>query len=172
MGSLQGSKIDRTRRVGLPPDAESTEAFSTRAERWWKETILPHTYPDTTSSPQADEDQQDPGILVVSHGGLMHVLVQGLLERGQIKFEQSSKLGLLTRHWFPNASISVIELPVQSFPGDQGAGRTGNLDEQSNTSTGKGTDSTGTEAGMVVLFADTTHLSVEFVNGNADVVDG
>ncbi|KAI0086218.1 histidine phosphatase superfamily [Irpex rosettiformis] len=141
MGSLQGTKIDRSRRVGLPPDAESAEAFSAQQQH----------IQDGDDSKNENENERT-NILVVSHGGLMHVLVQGLLSRGQIKFEQSSKLGLLTRHWFPNASVSVIELPVQMHSSSDDRGVTMGM-------------------GTVVLFADTTHLSVEFVNGNADIVD-
>lgn len=143
MGSIEGTKIDRARRISLPPNAESAKAFSARAANWWKEIILPYTI----SGLYKEDEERQRNILVVSHGGLMHVLVQDLLESGQVVFEQSSKLGLLTRHSIPNASISVIQLPVQSKEVDKEA------------------------PGTVVLFADTTHLDVEFVNGNADVVD-
>ncbi|KAI0683710.1 phosphoglycerate mutase-like protein [Cytidiella melzeri] len=141
MGSLEGKEIGQTGKIGLPSDLEPSVTFSARAQTWWKDTILPllhNKFAQTTSSDRLDEPQDgSTNILVVSHGGLMHVMVQDLIGSRKVKVAREIKIG---RFRFPNASVSVIEV------------------EES----GKG---------ALVLFADTTHLDVELLHANADVLD-
>jgi 2,3-bisphosphoglycerate-dependent phosphoglycerate mutase len=139
MGSLQGQAIGRSRQPGgLPSDIEPSQAFSTRAHSWWRDTILPYaTKSKSESDPPLADEHEPANILVVSHGGLMHVMVQNLIESRKIKVGKETKFD---KFRFPNASVSVIEL------------------ERS----GKGT---------LVMFADTTHLDLELVDANADIID-
>lgn len=132
MGDLEGKEISAWK--GPSANLEPAAMFLTRADQWWKEVVLR----SVESPAQGDGEAEEPKrILVVSHGGLMHVLVQNLIESRKVRVGRGVDVG---RYRFPNASISVIEV------------------ERNKT-------------GTLVSFADTTHLDVEFIEGNVDDLD-
>ncbi|KAI0345274.1 phosphoglycerate mutase-like protein, partial [Trametopsis cervina] len=139
MGDMEGQHIGAWQGA-VPANMEKSVAFSARAAAWWDEVILGHVNSILAQSKDAAQDQDEAdaepaNVLVVSHGGLMHVLLQDLIDNRKVKTAKNVRIG---RFRFPNASVSVIEM-----------GRN--------------------KKGTLVLFADTTHLNVELVDGNADI---
>lgn len=144
MGSMQGQSVAAWR-GGLPADMESAIAFMQRADRWWHETVVRQARAATAggsvgggarAAGAAAAEQHN--VLVVSHGGLIHVVLQNLVESRKLRLAEGVDVG---RYRVPNASVTVVEV-------DEG---------------GRGT---------VLMFADRTHLDVELVEENADVVEG
>lgn len=133
MGDMEGQAIGNWK-GSLPANMESSAAFTARADKWWNDTILRYASSDRA---EAKASEGPASVLVVSHGGLMHVMVQSLIERKKLKAAKGVKLG---KFRFPNASVSVIE-----------------VDDN--------------KKGTLAMFADTTHLNVELVEGNVDIVD-
>lgn len=98
MGSFQGHAWGGSR--GFIPkngerremhEPESPEAVRTRAMTWWNETIV-----GTDAS----------NVLIVSHGGWIRLLVQGLLEDRVIHAPLSVTVGRCL-----NTGVSIIEIP-------------------------------------------------------------
>lgn len=129
MGDMEGKAISAWKGP-LPANLESAAAFDARADRWWTENILRYVA-------RKDESDEPAHILAVSHGGLMHVLVEGLIGSRKVKVGKGVDMG---RFRFPNASVSVIEVDTN-------------------------------KKGTLVLFTDTTHLEVELVEENVDIVE-
>lgn len=139
---MQGKSV-AVWRGALPANIEPAAAFVQRADRWWTQHVVrraaaaPARAGDGLGGGGSAEEDAGQAILVVSHGGLLRVLVQNLIESRRVAAGSGVDVG---RYRFPNASVTVIEVEED----------------------GKGT---------LVLFADTTHLDVELVEGNADIVE-
>ena len=111
MGDLQGGVI-LGRPKQLPDNIESTAEFVQRADRWWKETIVRRATALSVngSAVSAAEEKAKPptkNVLIVSHGGLMHVLLQNLIESRKLGIARDVEVG---RYRFPNASVTVVEM--------------------------------------------------------------
>ena len=118
MGALQGREVGAWRSE-LPADMEPAVAFMQRADQWWKDTIV--RYAASAAAPNgADRDGADEGgarahkgtgsernVLVVSHGGLIHVMLQNLIESRKLQLAEGVHVG---RYRFPNASVTVVEV--------------------------------------------------------------
>jgi len=145
MGNMQGQSIAAWRNSELPANMESAAAFVQRADRWWQDTIVRCAATASAAAASGgmdggarpEEERSEQNVLLVSHGGLIHVMLQNLIESRKLRLAKGVHVG---RYRFPNASVTVVEV---------------------------GEDGRGT----VVLFADTTHLDVELVEGNVDVVE-
>lgn len=74
-------------------EPESPKAVTKRAMAWWNETIV-----GTTAS----------CVLIVSHGGWIRLLVQGLLEDGAIRAARGVTVGRCL-----NTGVSVVEVPTE-----------------------------------------------------------
>lgn len=137
MGTMEGRRVSEWQGP-LPGNMEAASVLCKRADKWWKNTIVRRAQ----ARPRADNEDTEEAVnvLVVSHGGLLHVLVQGLIESRKVRVPANLKGMEDGRYRFPNASVTVIEVYRN----------------------GKGTLS---------LFADTTHLNVELVEGNVDIID-
>ncbi|KAI0761442.1 histidine phosphatase superfamily [Irpex lacteus] len=139
LGELEGTDFTKVER-SPSSNAETDEALSDRAQDWWKKTILPYTYHNTPAvSKTTDGEKHETGILVVSHAGFINHLIRHLYESGKAEFLDSQLEGE-KRYNIPNASISVIELPVRS-----------NVDGEGD----------GERTGKVVVIGDTRHLQSE-----------
>lgn len=138
MGDMQGIAMPHWRGA-LPANMEPAAAFVARADRWWSDTVLRVASARAMHDGElrGSEKAEEENVLVVSHGGLMHVLLQNLIESRKLRTGRGVDVG---RYRFPNASVTVIEVEKN----------------------GKGT---------VQLFADTTHLETELLDGNADIVE-
>ena len=115
MGDWQGQPIAYRARK-LPDNLEPTADFVRRADQWWTQNIVR----DVASSVAAQRgsataaEEEKPGaarnVLVVSHGGLMHVLLQHLIESRRVRVAQGVDVG---RYRFPNTSVTVIDVDAQ-----------------------------------------------------------
>jgi len=98
MGYLQGRVWQKDRgqivkeREEEIDEPESPQSVKNRAVKWWNETVL-----GTTASSH---------VLVVSHGGWIRRLVQGLLEDGSI----GAAFGV-TVETCPNTGVSIVSIP-------------------------------------------------------------
>ena len=103
MGDMEGKEVSAWKGP-LPANLEADADFAARADRWWAE----HVLQDVS---EATEDGSPARILVVSHGGLLHVLLQGLMKKRRLVVGKGVGLG---RFRFPNASVSVVEVEAAS----------------------------------------------------------
>jgi 2,3-bisphosphoglycerate-dependent phosphoglycerate mutase len=115
MGDMQGELV-QTWRGRLPANVEPVADFVQRADRWWKDTVVRYTASSLAaavkggSEGKPETEDREPGtsnVLVVSHGGWMHVLLQNLIESRRVSTAQGVDVG---RYRFPNASVTVIEV--------------------------------------------------------------
>ena len=100
MGYLEGSPLGDLEKI---PDSgtnaiELASSFSNRLTTWWNRTIL-------QSVLSRSKDDAVANVLVVTHGGAIHTLVEELLESRKIKAAKG-----VVRHKCTNASITVIEV--------------------------------------------------------------
>ena len=152
MGDMQGKSIAEWKGP-MPANMESAAALAMRADRWWKNSItryvssLAHRRQSSqrtgggkeVAASDAEANGKEPAyILVVSHGGLIRVLLQGLLGARKIVCDEGVELDGRMR--CPNASVTVIEVEKDGH-------------------------------GTLMAFADTTHLDLELVENNVDVVE-
>lgn len=141
MGDMQGKMLSEWKGP-LPANMETAADLAARADRWWKSTVLRDVGSSRTQATTALNlaSEEPVRLLVVSHGGLIRVLLQGLIGSRKIVCGEGV---VLDQHFrCANASVSVIELD------DASKGR-----------------------GRLVLLADTTHLDVELVDINVDIVE-
>lgn len=136
MGDMEGKQVSEWQGP-LPQNIEPASVFCDRAVKWWNKTVVRRAQANRAKADSEADAELLHNILVVSHGGLLHVLVQGLIESRKIEVGRGVDTG---RFRFPNASVSVVEVGVN----------------------GKG---------RLSMFADTTHLNVELVENNVDVVE-
>ncbi|GJE87089.1 histidine phosphatase family protein [Phanerochaete sordida] len=109
MGSMQGQGVAAWR-GDLPGDMESAVAFMQRADQWWKDTIVrcaARAGPGNAGGGAAAEESPGETVLVVSHGGLIHVMLQNLIESRKLQLAEGVHVG---RYRFPNASVTVVEV--------------------------------------------------------------
>ena len=108
MGDMQGVATAEWR-GSLPENMEPAAAFVQRADKWWKDNVLRHYCRLTQHGHGAHGSAEQPGknILVVSHGGLMHVLLQNLIESRRVKVGTGVDVG---QYRLSNASVTVIEV--------------------------------------------------------------
>lgn len=85
--------------------------FVQRADQWWKNTIIRYAASAAPGDADADggagEDCSEKNVLVVSHGGLIHVMLQNLIESRRLRLGANVHVG---RYRFPNASVTVVEM--------------------------------------------------------------
>jgi 2,3-bisphosphoglycerate-dependent phosphoglycerate mutase len=90
-GDFQGLLVSASGERKEIREPESPKAVTERAMAWWNETIV-----GTTAS----------CVLMVSHGGWIRLLVQGLLGGNAIRAARGVTVGRC-----PNTGMSVVEIP-------------------------------------------------------------
>ena len=104
MGELEGRSADAV--LGhAPSDVEPVSGMTARANSWWREAVVPWIKAHEASvgdGQRPAEGRRD--VLVVSHGGLIGVLLQAL-RRGTVRVENGVRVTKCM-----NASITVIEV--------------------------------------------------------------
>ncbi|CCM00009.1 uncharacterized protein FIBRA_02034 [Fibroporia radiculosa] len=104
LGDWQGHKLDN--RGSPPANIEPLTDFTLRAARWWTDTIIARVV-SMRSESDGRKGQIEPSCaLVVSHGGYISRLIEGLALTGRIKYAGDVKVN--TKCW--NASISVVDV--------------------------------------------------------------
>ncbi len=137
MGEMQG-KLGSAWRGPLPQDMEPAAQLAQRADKWWTGVVVryAHSVGRRRASPSGGENAEMPepaAILVVSHGGLIRALLQGLIGSRKVVWGEGVRPDQsLATSSSANAAVTVIEVGAD----------------------GKGT---------LVLFSDTAHLDEELV---------
>jgi broad specificity phosphatase PhoE len=113
MGELEGNHAGLV--LGrVPRDVEPVSRMTERAYAWWCEAVVPWIKAWDAAKPGNNEDVPMEGrrdVLIVSHGGLIGVLLQAL-RKGTVRVDKGVRL---TRCM--NASITVIEVDSASANG-------------------------------------------------------
>jgi len=112
MGELEGRYADVI--LGRAPrDMEPISGMMARASSWWHEAVIPwikaQGYAEPENGQETMEGRRD--VLVVSHGGLIGVLLQ-TLRKGKVRVENGVRLTKCM-----NASITIIEVDSSSAKG-------------------------------------------------------
>ena len=103
-------------RGALPADMEPAIAFMQRADRLWHETVVRHARAAAAGAADgnvaggaraAGATAEQNNVLVVSHGGLIHVMLQNLVESRKLRLAEGVDVG---RYRLPNASVTVVEV--------------------------------------------------------------
>jgi probable phosphoglycerate mutase len=102
MGELEGKKISKGMSLATTEPAAS---FSKRVSKWWNETILQSVLSKT-------KEGETINVLIVTHGGVIITLVQGLL--GSRKLKPATGVVVMK---CVNASVTVVELEYGSRKG-------------------------------------------------------
>jgi broad specificity phosphatase PhoE len=92
------AEIVKTRDRKAIQEPESGQSVKERAVKWWNETIV-----GTTAA----------YVLVVSHGGWIRLLVQGLLEDGSIRAGLAVTVGRCL-----NTGVSIVRIPRERGRGE------------------------------------------------------
>jgi len=112
MGELEGKHADLV--LGRAPrDMEPISRMSERAYAWWREAVVPWIKAWDGAEPGNGEDVSMEGrrdVLIVSHGGLIGVLLQAL-RKGTVRMDSLRHVKCM------NASITVIEVDSVSANG-------------------------------------------------------
>ena len=124
MGDMQGKTISAWRGP-LPQDMEPAAAVAQRADQWWKSVVVRYVHSvvgrsrarerQEPNGPFAGEDEVNPepvvpqAILVVSHGGLIRSLLQGLIGSRKVKWGDGMDADQ-SLFQCANASVTVIEI--------------------------------------------------------------
>jgi broad specificity phosphatase PhoE len=92
---------------------EPVSRMAVRANAWWHEDVVPWVKAQDADDPGTSEDvtERRRDVLIVSHGGLIGVLLQ-TLRRGTVRMESGVRLTKCM-----NASITVIEVDSASARG-------------------------------------------------------
>jgi len=113
MGELEGEHVGVI--LGyVPRDMEPISGMTERAYAWWREAVVPWIKAWDAAEPGNGEDGSMEGrrdVLVVSHGGLIGVLLQAL-RKGTVRVDKGVRLTKCM-----NASITVIEVDSASAIG-------------------------------------------------------
>lgn len=104
MGDMQGASVAAWRGQALPANMEPAAVFAQRADRWWKTHVLKLAQ---SLAGKGGDTQSPAAVLVVSHGGLLHVLLQSLIESRRVALAAGVETG---RYRFSNASVTVVEV--------------------------------------------------------------
>ncbi|THG97699.1 hypothetical protein EW026_g4354 [Hermanssonia centrifuga] len=105
MGDMQGVRISEWEGP-MPANMEPAADFATRADQWWKKSV--QSYVSSVTSRRGGATSEGPAhILVVSHGGLIRVLLQGLIGSRHVRCAEGVDVG---RYRCSNASVTVIEV--------------------------------------------------------------
>jgi len=112
MGELEGRYADVI--LGhAPRDMEPVSRMTARANSWWREAVVSwmkaHEAASVGDGQGPPEGRRD--VLVVSHGGLIGVLLQAL-RRGTVRVDNGVRVTKCT-----NASITVIEVDPATAKG-------------------------------------------------------
>lgn len=113
MGELEGEHVGVA--LGhVPRDVEPISRMTERAHAWWREAVVPWIKAWDATELGNGEDGAMEGrkdVLIVSHGGLIGVLLQ-VLRKGTVRVEKGVRLTKCM-----NASITVIEVDTASGNG-------------------------------------------------------
>jgi len=111
MGELEGLHVD-TRLDHAPEGMEPISSMTARANAWWREAVMPWVRRQWDAAELGHERSQGRrDVLIVSHGGLIGVLLQTLL-KGTVRMEGGARLTMGL-----NGSITVIEIESASGKG-------------------------------------------------------
>ena len=113
MGELEGERVGVV--LGhVPRGMEPISGMTERAYAWWCEAVVPWIRAQHTAEPGNGEDVCMEGrrdVLVVSHGGLIGILLQALRKR-TVRMDEGVRVVKCM-----NASITVIEVDSASATG-------------------------------------------------------
>ena len=113
MGELEGEHVGME--LGrVPREMEPISRMTERAYAWWREAVVPWIKAWDTAELGNGEDASMEGrrdVLIVSHGGLIGVLLQAL-RKGTVRVDKGVRLTKCM-----NASITVIEVDPASANG-------------------------------------------------------
>jgi probable phosphoglycerate mutase len=112
MGELEGlylgAKLDHA-----PAGMEPISSMKARANAWWREAVMPWIKGHWEAAELGHESSQGrTDVLIVSHGGLIGVLLRGLCDGGKVRMGRNVQLTKCL-----NASITVIEIEAASGKG-------------------------------------------------------
>ena len=112
MGELEGQCADVI--LGRAPrEMEPISAMTARANAWWDGAVIPWIKAQDVTN-QGDGQDTAEGrrdVLIVSHGGLIGILLHGL-RKGTVRVEKGARLTKCM-----NASITVVEIDSASGKG-------------------------------------------------------
>ena len=101
------AKLDR-----VPGGMEPISSMTARANAWWREAVMPWIKGQWEAAELGHERSQGrKDVLIVSHGGLIGILLQTLC-KGTVRTEKGVRL---TRCL--NASVTVVEIEAASGKG-------------------------------------------------------
>ena len=111
MGELEGqhghSRLDHA-----PMGMEPISSMTARAQAWWREAVIPWVKAQSAAQLGNSHEREGPrDVLIVSHGGLIRVLLQALCGE-TVRVEKGVKLTKCM-----NASVTVIEIDAASGKG-------------------------------------------------------
>lgn len=111
MGELEGLHVD-AKLDHAPTGMEPVSSMTARASAWWREAVMPWVKAHWDAAELGHETSQERrDVLIVSHGGLIGILLQALC-RGTVRVEKGVRLTKCV-----NASITVIEIEAASGRG-------------------------------------------------------
>jgi len=111
MGELEGLHVD-VKLDHAPGGMEPVPSMTARASAWWREAVMPWVKIHWDAAELGHEKSQARrDVLIVSHGGLIGVLLQALC-KGAVRMERGVRLTKCM-----NASITVIEIETASGKG-------------------------------------------------------
>lgn len=111
MGELEGLHVGV--KLGHAPEGmEPVPSMTARASAWWREAVMPWIKVHWDAAELGHgKSQARRDVLIVSHGGLIGILLQALCE-GAVRVEKGVRLTKCM-----NASITVIEIESASGKG-------------------------------------------------------
>ena len=110
MGELEGEHVGVA--LGhVPRDMEPVSRMTERAHAWWREAVVPWIKAGDTTELGNEDGSMRKDVLIVSHGGLIGILLQAL-RKGTVRVDKGVRLTKCM-----NASITVIEVDAASANG-------------------------------------------------------
>lgn len=109
LGELQGHTIPA--KGWGNSTVERSDAFAARAIKWWKATILAHVASLPDAAAEGANADAVARVLVVSHGGFINVLIQGLVGARHARCAPGVKTGLSC------VNTAVCEVEVEGEKG-------------------------------------------------------
>ena len=112
MGELEGRYAD-VRLGHAPRDMEPVSRMTARANSWWREAVVPwmKAHEADVGNGQGPSAESRPDVLIVSHGGLIGILLQAL-RRGTVRVDSGVRVTKCM-----NASITVLEIDPATAKG-------------------------------------------------------